>query len=339
MALRPVKRKCLDIKKDSEKSSPFDFIPNEILEITIKMVMKNMNTQEKYNFLTDVLPKVSRRFKAIANDKPMWKGVSPFEKLPDTLAEIPLRMVLTSVHLHSRSRYLVGDLAKVSSRFKALASLKSLWTGHIVIMGVPDHKKKVIRHYVNDGTTNITLSAIGHPDKLNPKDLITLAAKCPNLSKLTFKAMTLDFWPDFASPWTSLKRLTIIHALPAFLHSSVPGGYFVNPELFANVELHRSLPNLEELYIRASGNFDLPEMEWCHKLHTICLGQGDYCIASVPYGLKRLCSMKFLRRVGVDDDPCIYIERKKLEQQLEDCYISDNIQFIWDCGRSIIEKN
>ena len=336
MALRPVKRKCLDIKKDSEKSSPFDFIPNEILEITIKMVMKNMNTQEKYNFLTEVLPKVSRRFKAIANDKPMWKGVSPFEKLPDSLAEIPLRMVLTSVHLHRRSQYLVEELAKVSSRFKALASLKSLWTGHVVIMGDPDHKKKVIRHYVNNGTTNITLSAIGRPPgKLKPQDLITLAAKCPNLNELTFRVMTMDFWPDFASPWTSLKKLSIFYALPDF----VALGYAANPELFANIELHRSLPHLEELTIRACGNFDLPEMEWCHKLHTIRLGQGHYCIASVPFGLKRLCSMKFLRRVGVDDDPCIYIERKKLEVQLEDCSISDNIQFVWDCGRSIIEKN
>ena len=152
------------------------------------------------------------------------------------------------------------------------------------------------------------------------------------MSKLTFKAMTLDSWPDFPSPWKSLKKLSIFHAHPAF----VAAGWVANPELFANVELHRSLPHLEELHIRANGDFDLPDMEWCHRLHTICLGQGHYCIASVPFELKRLCGRKFLRG---DDDPCIYIERKKLEEQLEDCYISDDIQFVWDCGRPIIEKN
>ena len=328
MALRPVKQKCLDIKKDSEKSSPFDFIPNEILEITIKMVMNNMNTQEKYNFLTDVLPKVSRRFKAIANDKPMWKGVSPFEKLPDTLAEIPLRMVLTSVRLHRRSQYLVGDLAMVSSRFKALASLKSLWTGDIVIMGEPDHKKKVIRHYVNNGTTSITLSAAQEPDKLKPKDLIKLSVECPNLNQLTFKAMTVDFWPDFASPWISLKKLSICHAPPA----SVDIGWVVRPDLFMYVKLHHSLPHLEELNIRACGQFQLPEMEQCHMLHTIRLGLGQYCIGSVPRGLKRLCGRKYLPG---DDDPAILnIERKTLATQLDDCDISHNIQF----GEKALDK-
>ena len=152
MAAPPFKRQKLDVKGNSEDSSPFDMLPNEILEIPIKMAMKSMNTQERYNFLVDVLPKVSRRFRVIANHKSMQKDISPFEMLPDNLSEISIRMVLNGTSQFERNNFLVEDLAKVSSRFKALAALKSLWKGNVGIYGRTEYMKQTIRQYVNDGT-------------------------------------------------------------------------------------------------------------------------------------------------------------------------------------------
>ena len=155
-----LKRQKLDIKEDCEDSSPFDMLPNEVVEIPIKMALKRMNTQERYDYLVEVLSKVSRRFRDIANHKAMWKGFSPFEMLPDNLAEIPIRMASNGLQMASRpfagthTNFLAKSLAEVSSRLKALATLKS----------------QAIRQYVNDGTSNVTFVARG-PAELSPNDI------------------------------------------------------------------------------------------------------------------------------------------------------------------------
>ena len=230
MAAPPTKRQKLDVKGDSEDSSPFDMLPNEILEIPIKMAMKSMNTQERYDFLVDVLPKVSRRFRVIANHKSMQKDISPFEMLPDNLSEISIRMVLNGTSQFERNNFLVEDLAKVSSRFKALAALKSLWKGHVAIFGRTEHRNWVIRQYVNDGTTSVSITAYIGQQSLLAKDISTLAAKCPKLSTLNLRALKLERWPYFASPWTSLKKLILVHVHAEF-ESLGWGG---NANIFSN---------------------------------------------------------------------------------------------------------
>ena len=52
----PLKRQKLDINEDHEGIAPFDMLPSEMAEIPIKMAMKTMKTQERYDFLVDVLP-------------------------------------------------------------------------------------------------------------------------------------------------------------------------------------------------------------------------------------------------------------------------------------------
>ena len=230
MAAPPFKRQKLDVKGNSEDSSPFDMLPNEILEIPIKMAMKSMNTQERYNFLVDVLPKVSRRFRVIANHKSMQKDISPFEMLPDNLSEISIRMVLNGTSQFERNNFLVEDLAKVSSRFKALAALKSLWKGHVAIFGRTEHRNWVIRQYVNDGTTSVSITAYIGQQSLLAKDISTLAAKCPKLSTLNLRALKLECWPYFTSPWTSLKKLILVHVHAEF-ESLGWGG---NANIFSN---------------------------------------------------------------------------------------------------------
>jgi len=41
-------------------------LPNEVIMIPIKMAMGQMNTQQQLNFLREVLPNVSKRFKTVS---------------------------------------------------------------------------------------------------------------------------------------------------------------------------------------------------------------------------------------------------------------------------------
>ena len=59
--------------------APFEMLPNEVIMIPIKMAMGQMNTQQQLDFLREVLPNVSKRFKTVSTLKPLWKGFSPFE--------------------------------------------------------------------------------------------------------------------------------------------------------------------------------------------------------------------------------------------------------------------
>ena len=339
MVSPPLKRQKLDVKEDYEDSSPFDMLSNEILEIPIKMALKSMKTQEQYTFLVDVLPKVSTRIREIANHKSMWKDLSPFERLPDNLAEIPIRMAMSGIHPFKKTDLLLDDLAKVSTRFKALAGLKSLWKGHVAICG-PQHMKQVIHQYVNDGTTNATIVTARRaptPATLSANDISTLAARCPKMSRLclisTLAArcpkmsrlclggLKLEIWPYFTSPWTSLKKLILIQNRSEL----VALGRHISANMFVNVELHQSLPNLEEFNVRANCKLELPDMGRCKVLHTVGLGQGQYLIAGLPPGLKHLSAYK---RCLHDHNPIIVnTERESLEAQFEACEIADGIQF------------
>ena len=96
----PSKQPKLDIKEMKPIAASFDTLPNEIVEISIKMALKSMNTQEKYHFLTDVIPKVSKRLKDISKHKSLWKGISPIEMLPNDVAEVIIRMAIRNPTKH-----------------------------------------------------------------------------------------------------------------------------------------------------------------------------------------------------------------------------------------------
>ena len=92
----PSKQPKLDIKEMKPIAATFDRLPNEIVEISIKMALKGMNTQEKYHFLTEVIPKVSKRFKDISKHKSLWNGFSPIERLPNEVAEVIIKMAMNN---------------------------------------------------------------------------------------------------------------------------------------------------------------------------------------------------------------------------------------------------
>ena len=77
--------------------APFERLPNEVLLMIIRMAMEDISTDQRHNFLTDVIANISTRFSNLPSYPPFWKGRvflrlgTPLEKarLPDGYSQIP----------------------------------------------------------------------------------------------------------------------------------------------------------------------------------------------------------------------------------------------------------
>ena len=304
--------KSLRTTEKKEDISPFDTMPDEMMEIIIKMAMGSMNTQERYDFLSEILPRVSIRFKNLSSRKLFWRSFSPFERMPNELAERILRMSMEKQHVLAKYEFsgkydfLVDSIAKVSSRFKRLASLKTLWKGQVNLLGIEGREKvkQVLAEFLNDGVKDLTLSnfdsALG-TGELMQDDIIDTAIKCPKLDRLSIM-MKLNSWPTFNRPWTSLKYLE--------LH--------VENDIFAEVNLRETLPKLKTFYIAAvlqdeTVEITLPNMKECKSLDTIGLLKGKFLGSGLPHGLKYLF-------VSLDST-IVNMDKAFLEQYFDNCDI------------------
>ena len=309
----PAKLIRLDVAEKITRNDTFDTLPNEIAKIPIKMAMRDMNnTQERYNFLAVVIPKVSKRFRDIAAQKSMWKDFSSIEMLPNDVAEVIIKMAMNNQHDLSTHSFLIDVISKVSSRFKAWATLKPLWKGDVYMEG-NDREIEQALEYLNDDTTSLSLLSI-RGTKL-AEALEKLPIKCPELVNLSLISPELCSWPKFRAPLTSLKWLFV----NGLVHN-----------LFVNVELHNCLPNIEQIHLgNRNVSLVLPNMGMCEKLRGIKLHRGEYCLKSVtdlPRGLKELSSPTSSVVATLPTGATLVgVDRSKLEEHFENCEI--NIQF------------
>lgn len=311
----PAKRIRLD--KEITRNDTFDTLPNEIAEIPIKMAMRDMdNTQERYNFLAEVIPKVSRRFRDIAAQKSMWKDFSPIEMLPNDVAEVIIKMAMKTQHnrhfiLFTHS-FLIDVISKVSSRFKAWTTLKPLWTGDVTMKGNFREIEQALECLNDDTTSLLVQTPLRIEGTKLAESLEKLPIKCPELVDLVLMSPELCSWPKFRAPLTLLKKL----CLDCLVHN-----------LFENVELHNCLPNIEKIIL---GNLNvslvLPNMGMCKKLREIKLNIGEFRLKSVtdlPRGLKKLYGPTFNLAPPVlpTDAKLVGVDRSKLDEHFEDCKI------------------
>ena len=325
----PSKHPKLDIQEEKLFGATFDKLPNEIVEISIKMALKGMNTQEKYNFLTEVIPNVSKRFKDISKHKSLWKGLSPIEMLPNDVAEVIIKMAITNTTKYrgpipcKRTQNLLVDMiATVSSRFKTWAALRSFWKGAVWIHDMEGDERTIEQalEFVNDATTSLYLFRQYHG---TGKSLEKLPIKCPQLERLHIMSPAMRSWPKFIVALSSLKWLDV-------------GA--IQENLFENIELHISLPNIEFLQLRVLNlnlSLMLPNMAMCVKLREIKLEGGKFNLKSVaylPHGLKKLSGSNHpqvplnIDITWVPHTPtCIIgVDRFELHKHLTDCQININ---------------
>ena len=141
-------------------------------------------------------------------------GMSPFELLPPEVAEITIRMVMKNLDYRERHLYLVDVLAQVSTRFKALAALKSLWQGIVWIHGDESLIRKVIGEFLGDGTTALHLFGRGNA-MISGDDIHSVANKCLKLEYLGIQSLKIGCSQAWKSAqWKSLKNISMGRNMP-----------------------------------------------------------------------------------------------------------------------------
>ena len=108
------------------------------------------------------------------------------------------------------------------------------------------------------------------------KDIESFSIKCPNLKVLIMGVnmnVSMQSWPMLAAPWTSLQDLQI-HCRPNF------------GNIFEDIELHMTLPNLWKIVLTEDNHLDdpkqkrepsfLPDLEGCIQLKYALFMHGFY---------------------------------------------------------------
>ena len=272
--------------------SPFELLPTEILEIVIKMFMRNCYSETDLDMVVGFNPDdLKLKLTAVTNQV---KNVT----YNSVLAQAPVGS--PSSHQHN---LLVDVIANISSRFRTLASSKSLWKGEVYISGCEKKIKEVMEGFLSDGITALHLintkrrttkylakygNTFQERTKISAADILNMAARCPNLEALSISSAKLEAWPTFIAPWTSLKILNL---------TDVEFGY----DVFEDIKLYHSLPNLVffglDISTTGAAVVDLdwitaPAMGLCHDLKLVRLtsnsGYFDFQLDSLPRGIKRL---------------------------------------------------
>ena len=312
MASPPMsKRQKLDISEDRNLIAYIDLLPNEMLELIFKMAMGNMTTQKRYDFLVDVIPNVSSKFRSLSSVKSLWSGLAPLEMLLNEVAEIPIKMWMNNLEVYQRHDYIVDVISKVSTRLKTLATSKSLWKGAVYVRGNDKKIKQVINEFLNEGVTKLFMSDIwGNEVFMSPEDILDIFSKCPKLTELGINTQRGQIlaWPNFPVPCTTLERLWL---------------WTVTSDMFEGVDLHKSLPNLKYFSIHNYNNAPhvLPGMSKCKNLREVWLVDGKFKIAGIPRGLKSL------KCISLRTPTIVGIDRASLEAQFEKCDIDSKIKF------------
>ena len=245
------------------------------------------------------------------------KDTGPFDMLSNEVALIPIRMAMNNMNQVRRHDFLFDVIAMVSTRFKALAKVKSLWKGEVWIEGNGKKIKKVIHEFLSDDVTHLHLR--GHSmTTISEEKITTVAAKCSELLTLSFSHnLRLNSWPTFDTPWTSLTKLRF-------------GDNVRIHNIFQNVELHHSLPNLKIFEMKGTFSFPymhpniLPDLSGCKQLEKVRLGKGDYVVNGLPSSLKNFDGTD--ERKGMSTW-ILYRKRVHFERRFEDCRVDPYVRF------------
>ena len=212
-------------------------------------------------------------------------GGSGISALPPEVLEIIIKMTINEAmkdkSLWSRKHDFLVDIASVFPEFEYLAARKSLWRGQVNIRDHADQLTKVADGFFSDGITKLNLIGCDSDTNiLSANDILAIADKSPNLRGLYITSFRkIERWPQLKQPLTSLKTLT--------------WWGISNPDIFCNVQLHESLPNLESLLLgihKCPRPLILPLMRGCRRLKHIDLcGKGAMLVCShVPNSLRCL---------------------------------------------------
>ena len=235
-----------------------------------------------HGFIVGVISEVSLRFNRIARDEKLWRdscskklyirhGKTTIHSLPKYLVMKILQMSAWDERLGHGNGFCdlgrLSELGKVSRRFRDLCTSPDMVDNEFVSVSFSDevnsffgplscmrnvllsvNKSKledVVDNYLGENTKVLFLDKRGDflprvnsqddlPYELNNAIIWAIAVKCQKMEFFSIRFGILKAFPSLP-PWTSLRNLTIVGELAW--------------DTFTNVELHNSLPHLENIKI------------------------------------------------------------------------------------------
>ena len=194
-----------------------------------------------------------------------------FDKLPDEMVIKIIKMTINNLstwflqpRLTGRQDFLTNIIAKTSSRFRRLATDRSLWKGSVLMTLQSEGEKNLLIQSLNEGMANLSIYKefciykISNKDNyiLTPEDVQSIKSKCPQLK--AFSSM-IKAWPKLDSPWMTLTSLEV--------------GLF-NHDCLKDVDLSMDAPNLVVIRLTCGGI--LPDMSNCKELKCVTFSNGKF---------------------------------------------------------------
>ena len=220
-----------------------------------------------HNYIVDVLGNVCSRFRRITGDKTFWRDGIKIALSSQFGKDEPGNKSRFQRILNSYLGQFVKDLDITEKNVKAWKHTNAQTKKHQLLLN---------RFYGSSVQTNlankVAMSAIEAKYDLSmhlsKKDISALSSKCPNLVLLRFHAIQLTGWPTEHNYWHSLDKLSL--------------SFTTSPNIFRDIQLHRTLPNLRQLRITEDGcpPIMLPDMTQCHKLTLVEIiggGHQSFC--------------------------------------------------------------
>ena len=258
---------------------------------------------------------------------------SPFDRLPDEMVLKIIKMAVDgfgnekqplcqprtcrhTFHLHQQKyEFLINTIAKISGRFKRIATDKTLWANWNGGVAINEYRKKELEDLLEIlGTFCRSLAATINFIGLSSKDIVTMADKCPKLEHLNLGIPKILSWPKQGScRFASLITMFIS----------------IEDQICSDVQLHLFMPNIEIIEFHGKSLWEnlLPDMSHCERLRVVYL-YGAGALYTFPGKIPFPQDLRELR-VSVSSvfPSLIDCDKESLENHFENCDISSRIGF------------
>ena len=201
--------------------------------------------------------------------------------------------------------------------------------------------KLVTEEFLGDGVTGFHLigNNMGGGIQISETDILNMTAKCSKTKELLLEDMAIETWPTLIAPWMSVTSLMLRDTR-------------LRADLFSDVKLHHSLPNLEIFSLSVSSStcqesvfqwcpptpIVLPDMGRCKNLKSVTLTFFHYPLCSSKLSAGLLEGDFLVQDLGLPRDlreikgiaKVANVNRASFEVLFKKCYIGAGIEFRGD---------
>ena len=191
--------------------------------------------------------------------------LAPFERLPNEVLLMIIKMAMEDIPRESRHTFLTDVIGNISTRFSHLPGYPPFWKGRVFLrLGTPLERRRARKlEFLGGGVESLCLTSshIVSSQQLSAQDLAIIAKQCPGLRHLSISGFDLKLWPALEKTPCSVEFLQLLRIN-------------MESDTFANAALHVGLPEIRVIEMSgcrgpSDGTIELPDVSMCQKLDVI----------------------------------------------------------------------